>query len=321
MLHLNSSTIAIGQTPPQDMGGLWDTRQFQGTFPPFPNLSKVRVIVTPNFNTAWDPSKPGAAPVCIITELSAANFTAQATNTSEQGTSGPTLSLNWLAIEEVAPTATLPINVRMGLTIPQFYVPQHFPQSNEGWWQQTSPSFASPLRGEQTIVLLTPTDPFGSFKHSAAIAGTVHKPGSSGFQMAGISTDSATGACAFNYVAAAAIAGSDQPTLIVDTGEVTSAEFPPPDNGPGNNLRWFSLGIPFTRRFDAPPIVLVTASSVGLPSPPPPVVALVSHVTDDYFILNTRYTHTGSGFIQPANFFWVAIGCNAGCGQGPGKVP
>jgi hypothetical protein len=29
--------------------------------------------------------------------------------------------------------------------------------------------------------------------------------------------------------------------------------FPPPDNGPGNIPGWFSLGIPFQRRFSEPP--------------------------------------------------------------------
>jgi len=153
--------------------------------------------------------------------------------------------------------------------------------------------------------------------HSAAIAGTVHNPSPSGFQMAGISTDSATGSCAFNYVAAAAIPVSE-PKLLVDTGEVTSTQF---GNGPGNNPGWFSSAVPFTRRFNEPPIVLVTANSLGLPDTPFPVVALVSHVTNDFFVLNTRYYYSGTGFIQLANFFWIAIGCDLGCGQGPGKVP
>jgi hypothetical protein len=145
MLPLTNCIVAIGQTPPQDMGGLDDRRQFQASFSPFPDPSKVRLIVTPNFSTSWTASTPGAAPVCIITELSATNFTAQATNMSEKGTSGkPILSLNWLAIEESPPPAAPQTNVRMGLTIPQFYVPQNFPNSNQGWWQQTSPGLPRP---------------------------------------------------------------------------------------------------------------------------------------------------------------------------------
>jgi hypothetical protein len=322
MQPLNTSIIDIGQTQSQTISGLNSQLDFQGTFTvPFPNSAKLRVIVTPNFNQPWNSTNPGAAPVCTITELSASGFTAQATNESELGKAG--LSLNWFAIEEATKTTTQ-TNVRMGVTIPQAYVPQNTPDPivPQSWWQQTTPTFASALKGKSSVVLLTAADPFGSFKpQAAAVAGTVHKPSLTGFQMAGISRDSAFGSCAFNYVAAATGFVSDEPSLVVDTGELLSRRWVE-GNGPGQSgQQWASMAIPFQRRFNEPPIVLVTASSVGLASAPnglpPPVVGLVSDVTNDYFVINAFYIHSGSGFITSASFFWVAIGCGVGCGQGP----
>jgi hypothetical protein len=52
---------------------------------------------------------------------------------------------------------------------------------------------------------------------------------------------------------------------------------------------------------------------------PPPMVGLVSNVTNDYFVINTcvpASVPSGPGFIRFLGFFWVAIGCGVGCGQG-----
>jgi hypothetical protein len=46
--------------------------------------------------------------------------------------------------------------------------------------------------------------------------------------------------------------------------------FPPPDNGPGNIPGWFSLGIPFQRRFNQPPRVPVGLLPLHFRAPPRP---------------------------------------------------
>jgi hypothetical protein len=323
MNPLFSSAISIGRTPQQpaqNIGGLnAPPLEFSGTFsPPFSDVTKVRLIVSPNFDRVWDPANPGAAPVCNVIVLTTTDFTATVINQSELAGMG-NLSLNWLAVEETPQETTQSVSVRLGLTIPQGYVPQNTPNAFGGWWQRSLAIFASPLQGKSPIAVITATDPFGSFKpQAAAIAGTVHKPGLAAFEIAGLSTDSAAGGCAFAYLAAS-MDKPDETGLVVDTGVVDTQQWDSvPGNGPG---QWQSIGVRFSARFNEPPIVLLTPSSLGLQNSPPPVVGLVSDVTNDYFVLNARYLYSGRGFLTPANFFWIAIGCGLGCGQGPVKLP
>jgi hypothetical protein len=83
-----------------------------------------------------------------------------------------------------------------------------------------------------------------------------------------------------------------------------------PGGVPGD---WVHLDVYFTKPFFTPPIVLLTARDSGVNHSPVvnPLVAIAQNVTTDGFTAALRNTDSRDA---TAEFYWIAIGCQPGCG-------
>lgn len=318
MIHLSKATIRYGFTDPITLPPLnWITQKVSFPANVFQSLKATRVFITGNADTPFNEPTPGAAAVCLATalNLNPPEFILRARNASQQQGD---LRFSWLVLEEgVDQTDKAASVVRMGQTPPQSYTPPS-KDAFDLWWQTSPVAFTPPPLAfsiadkSSASFLLTATDPFGSFSpQAAAVSGTVRTPAGTGFQLAGLTADSAIGSCAFNYVAFSHGA-VEEPALVIDSGVVGGNMLSGSDLTPG---QWSSIGVAFSRRFVTPPLVFVTANDIGLDRllGAQALIGLATRVTADYFVLSARNCDTGVG---GAGFYWMAIGCAAGCGQG-----
>ena len=232
MKKLNECLIVLGKTMAlgasgdgQLIGGLGSTHSWDIPLTEFVTATSEavpHVIVTPQIQgMPSSPSSTNVAPLLTITGLTSSGFTVTATNMSDNAGSEGWLTIGFMAITE-ALRALSNVTVRMGITVPKRYETQggQGPGGPGPGWQQTATTFARPLAldaAKASPILLTPTDPFGSFKpRTASVAGTafpeqVIVPTStytqSEFQIDAMSVDLQAGCCAFNYLAAGLTVG------------------------------------------------------------------------------------------------------------------
>jgi hypothetical protein len=272
----------------------------------------VRIIVTANDRNVGD-GLHNAAAVGIAQKVSAGGFLLTARNSD---CAGGAASFDWIAFSDVP------------LKGPQREIPfvrarelqgQHFkPSCTPGDTQLQKVTFWSPLPDPDEFVFLTARAPWPAPSnlnpgtHNSAGVGIVQVPDAVGFNLSARSSDCAEGDCAFDCFAITTLVkqpGGDAGNLQVDAGEVNAIHFSA-SCAPGDTQ---TMPVDFHQPFLTPPIVLLTANDLGLSqgSHNAAAVGVAADVTPYGFTLLARNSDCAAG---EAGFYWVAIGCNLGCG-------
>jgi hypothetical protein len=291
-----------------ELGPNWNIPFPAGTFSKAPI-----VIITPNNQNFIDPGVTHnvAAVGRVEDDLSTIGFTLSATNSDcAPGAAG----FNVMAIEETLghKHKTVP-SLQVGVAPPQHFQPDCIPGDTTTSGQE----FFSPM--SRPTVLLTASNlnikPFDAGNnlvayHNAAVVGIAQNPAHNGFTLRARNSDCAAGDCGFYYAAIDAVPRLEGygELLWIDTGLISPVSF---NNSciPGDTV---SQSIVFHRPFLTPPIVLLTATEIGLSIADPRVspVGIAQDVTPYGFTLTAR---NSSCFPGKSNFFWVAIGCGPSC--------
>ncbi len=336
MDQLKNTTVRFGITDPADFspaGSSGDWRRIDVAFPspfgpPKPGFPKgvpqeISVVVT-----ALDMR---VAPVAVVKNVTNTGFVLWARNAMNKAGSA---RFAWLAVLGVPDQARREaVDVRLGVLQTKEIVPFKAVEWPGVW-------FSDPLVGTGRVVLLTPhnfTGParWGLQWHNAAAVASVSPMNGpnpilpdDGFAVAAIGVES-VGRCGYYYAAfinsreREELAAAD---LWIDHGSDKGVEdgfryntvsWPTAPNRrmePGaQDGDWRHLDVYFDRPFLTPPIVLATArDSNGDPKiHQNPLVTIAQNVSPNGFTLSARNTDTVDAI---AEFFWVAIGCRAGCG-------
>lgn len=307
MIRINQTIFKMGTVEADDYSkdcrqGDWETHRisFREAFPG----DDVRVIVTAN-DQGVRRGTHNPAVVGIARDVTRRGFVLASRNSDcGRGSAG----FNWMAVLETSRRRSPVVNLRMGVLQPKLFDRD----CRSGDWNEWGVTFCNP-RFEQEAVLLTASDlnvtPWGGGNmlryHSAAVVGIVRDPTSSGFTLAARNSDCAEGKSAFYYVALSQSGGRSN--LWVDTGEVTE-QFFESDCKSGD---WKEWDVEFSEPFLVPPVVLVTANNKDVRGHNAAVVGIASKVTPNGFSIMARNSDCGTG---RAGFYWVAIGCQRGCG-------
>ena len=308
MIRINRTIFKMGTVDAADYSedckqGDWETYSIR--FPEaFPG-DDVRVIVTANDQDVRRGSR-NVAVVGIAQDVTRRGFVLASRNSScGRGSAG----FNWMAVLETDRRRSPVVNLRMGVL-----QPKHFGRDcRSGDWKVWGVTFCNPPFGQESVLLtasdlnVTPWDDGNRLRyHNAAVVGIVRDPTSSGFTLAARNSDCAEGMCAFYYVALSQSGGRSY--LWVDTGEVTEQFF-------GSDCKkdedWKEWDVEFSEPFLIPPVVLVTANNKDVRGHNAAVVGIASKVTPNGFSIMARNSDCGTG---QAGFYWVAIGCQRGCG-------
>lgn len=316
LIQFGSTEVATFNSACQP--GDWNTWKI-GFTPPFPK--KPCVIVTAHDRNT-DPDSTKCPVVGVARNVDENGFTLAARNPQP---SGGEAALYWLALIDT-PDERQPRNeiLRMGTMDPK-----HLGTSD---WVSWSVRLSQPKLPEIPAVFLTASNLFaeaGSFvdkvgqfsftmptNHNAAAAGIVREQTKWGFHLAAYNTDCAEGYSNFRYLALAkvppGITGAppgDSSDVWVDSGYVAPASFAP-ECQEGDWKSWY---VWFDQAFLTPPIVLVTAMNVTVQPQAgnPAVVGIAQYVTPNGFRLAARNSDCAGGL---TGFYWVAIGCQRGCG-------
>jgi hypothetical protein len=278
-----------------------DTREgFVKFSSPFPAdaLDQVRVIVSANgqAGTVYNAK--------VVEQNGKQGFAFKVRNAMENELhGGPHFA--WLAVLEQKGRIAPSVNLRVGVTQPRYFAAA---PNGGGGLQGLDDIYAyRPLPDGPIACLLTACD-VNVDVGPAAVAGAILPHENTGLDMRFYNTGCDGGHCAFYWLALAApVPAGTTPYfpgtegMWVDAGRVEPLHFQP-DCQEGD---WKAWHVYFQRPFLVPPFVFVTAT-MGVS-----VVGLSTEVTTHGFTLRGRNADCASG---QAGFYWVALGCEVGCG-------
>jgi hypothetical protein len=337
MDQLKNSTVRFGITDALDfaeVGHAGDWRRIDVTFaapfgspkPGFPKGTPQQISVVAT------PLEMRVQPVAVVKNVTSTGFTLWARNAMNKRGDA---RFAWLAVLGVPDTqAQVAVDARLGVL--QTKVLLAGPKVTEwpGVW------FSDPLVGVNRAVLLTAhnnTGPsnWGTQWHNAAAVASVYPMSGAastilpddGFSAGAISVDT-QGRCGYYYAALIETRRQDKGganDLFIDHGSEKGVEdsfrynqvtWPTPPNRrlkPGGNAGdWLYLDVYFDRPFLTPPVVLITArdNDGDVTKHFNPLVPIAQNVSTHGFTAALRNTDT---IDATAEFYWVALGCDAGC--------
>jgi hypothetical protein len=344
MDQFKNTTIRFGITPDakdfRDTGTPGDWHRWDITFSspfgaPIPGLPKG---VPQQISVVATPFEADAAPVAVIKNVTNTGFVLWARNAWQKKGSA---RFAWLAVLGVPDShEQRRIETRFGVLQTKVLEP---PQNLTEWpgiWYSDPMATASP--DAAPAVLLTEHNISGPcrgdivWNNPASVAISVLQRSapfpvlpSEGFAAAAVNVDTTDGRAGYYYasfVDAARFSTASPSDLWLDHGSDKGVEdgfrfnTPPslftapnramkPGGIPGD---WVHLDVYFSKPFLTPPIVLATArDTTADPSRPlNPLVAIAQNVTTHGFTMALRNTDSRDA---TAEFFWIAIGCQAGC--------
>lgn len=337
MDQLKETTVRFGVTEAVRFraNGGWSSTQvtfatpFGAPKPGFPKgiAQRISVVATPL-------RMKGAAPVIVVKNVTSTGFTLHARNLTNRGGDS---QFSWLAVLGVPDRQPSSYDARLGVLQTKFITPPH-PTEWPGVW------FSQPLvgTGNEAAILLTAHNISGPSRENdpwrnAAVAASVFPlpspiPAEDGFAVAALNAEN-SGRAGF-YYAAFNDARSHSPqdfsqtaNLWLDHGSEHSVEdsYQTNNNGgwPGPRDRllqpgavpgdWLHLDVYFDRPFLTPPVVLLTSRDrhTDPRDHHNPLALSAQNVTTHGFTVSARNTDTVGA---TAEFYWIAIGCNSGCG-------
>jgi hypothetical protein len=338
---LSVTTVRFGNVPisrvlrPSGTLGDWIQHVAVSFGPPIPAptggvpakdvAQRISVILTPH----------SAVPVVPVVEsVSTTGFVFSLRNADPTQDAG-SITVDWLAVLGVPDVAPSPIDARLSVLQHQHFSGflDNQPQWPRIWFSTRMVTTVAP------VVLLTANNLNVPSNENPAVIGTsgvlansadlvakgVIVPGFA-FGMSVRATDVDTVGGNTGFYAAAFTLNSSAPArsvpsasaaaLVLDNGTEENTDnlalyasgllgprFPVSPGGVSGD--WVSADIYFSSPFSTPPLVLATARGQA------PVVPIARNVTTHGFTMALRNTDTVAG---KAAFFWVAIGCAAGCG-------
>jgi H-type lectin domain len=339
MDQVKNTTVRFGITDPKDFaesGQAGDWRRIDVTFPapfgvPKPGFPKgvpqeISVVVTP--------LEMRVAPVAVVKKVTNTGFTLWARNAmNKRGES----RFAWLAVLGVPDSteARKIIDARLGVLQTKVLAPPQKITEWPGVW------FSDALVGTNRVVLLTAHNNTGpsnwgvQWNNAAAVASVYPMWGApttilpdDGFTAAAINvdTDGRSGYYYAAFIEARRHAELTADDLFIDHGSEKGVEdsfrynqvtWPtPPNRGlkpGGNSGDWLYLDVYFDRPFLTPPVVLITArdNDADVNRHFNPLIAIAQNVSTHGFTAALRNTDSINA---TAEFYWIAIGCQAGCG-------
>jgi hypothetical protein len=276
-----------------------DTQKFHVVFPhQFPKPTRVRVIITAS-NLKVVSSEHNAAVVGIAEQVDERDFFLVARNSD---CSAGLASFNWMAVAETPGEEQRSVGLRMGVVQPRHFQPDCVAGDSQLW----GVNFSTPFDNLPTV-LLTASN-LNVRNGNVAAVGIARDAANNRFTLAARNSDCAEGDCAFYYVAISEKDDSKK-DLWVDSGEIFPHRFSS-DCQPGD---WIVQEVAFSEPFLTPPVVLVTANDQKASAFAGEVAAvgIARDVTTHGFTLAARNSGCSDG---EAGFYWVAIGCDKGCG-------
>lgn len=339
MDQLKNTTVRFGITEAKNFseaGQLGDWRRFDVTYatpfglpkPGFPKGVPQQISVVA---TALEMR---VAPVAVVKNVTDTGFTLWARNAMNKRGEA---RFAWLAVLGVPDSAQtrIPVDARLGVLQTKVLAPGPKVTEWPGVW------FSDPLVGVNRVVLLTAhnnTGPsnWGTQWHNAAAVASVYPmygaPSAilpdDGFTAGAITVDT-DGRAGYYYAAFVEARRQEEAVadeLYIDHGSEKGVEdsfrynqvtWPSPPNrdlkAGGNPGDWLHLDVYFDRPFLTPPVVLITArdNDGDVKQHFNPLVPIAQNVSTHGFTAALRNTDTIDAM---AEFYWVAIGCQAGCG-------
>ncbi len=336
MDQLKDTTVRFGTTASVDFGANGDWSSIAVTFAspfgaPKPGMPKgiaqrISIVATPLRTRKM-------AVVVVIKNVTPNGFLLCARNLSNRAGES---EFSWLAVLGVPDRTPTSYDTRLGVLQTKMLSPPQ-PTSWPGVW------YSQPLVGigKEAAVLLTahnitgPSRENDPWRNAAVVGSTYPLPGTipadDGFAVGAINAENG-GRAGFYYAAfidSQAGPNHDLPDAanlwldhgsehnIEDSYQYNNVTWPaPPHRGlqPGAVAGdWSYFDVYFDRPFRAPPVVLMTARD---PANSPrrhhnPLALSAQNVTTHGFTVSARNTDTAGA---TAEFFWIAIGCEAGCG-------
>ncbi len=334
----NAGTLSVWWRP--DKPVIFDT-----PFAPSTQPHDIAVIITPFDDDPPSSAHPGDGPtghhpgvVPIAQRVTRTGFHIAARNSD---TAGGKVKFAYAAFATSGSGATSdggkPIDVRLGQLQPQLFSPGGQPFGFIPDWalwsnrfdplqpQNLFPiEFSEPLDSNEgrKVLLATATslhcqtlNPVAAQNiptlNPVAAVGIPRAFDNLSFFLTARNSDCAMGYCAFNYAALSYALSFTSDDIRILSGFTPAADF---------NLScqfgdWNSWDIYFSQPFGSLPVILITATDIALISNAGenvPAVGVAENVTPYGFTLaarNSDVTSPGS-----ASFYFVAIGCGAGCG-------
>jgi hypothetical protein len=279
----------------------------------------ISVILTPRCDVPIVPVVESVTPIDFRFALRNADPTREADG----------ISVDWLAVFDVAEAAPPPLDVRLSVLQHKAFSGflDHQPKWPRIWFSTEMTAAPAVLLTANNLNVASDRNPAvvghaGDLVSADDLArkGIIAPPAARyGMSVRAYDLDSVGGDTGF-YAAAFATGANAPPVaaspLFVDSGTEKNWDelslnadpvFEPPfDISPGGERGdWLSLDIYFNSPFLTPPIVLGTARGHT------PVVTIARNVTTHGFTMAVRNTDSVGGH---AGFHWVAIGCGPGCG-------